>query len=85
MSALSRHPYGDHYHCLEVGGEHAAPGYSDLMLDCAAISRANANFMLRRSDRHVQIYGSRTNVCEHRAEDDATVRRSLPQPCQRLP
>ena len=56
-------------HCLEMGGEHAAPDHIRLLLDCAEICQTSANFMLRVSDFHGQVCGVCADVCERCAED----------------
>ena len=44
-------------HCLEAGGEHARPGHVGLLLDCVAICRTSAGFMIRGSDLHSETAG----------------------------
>lgn len=56
-------------HCLEMGGEHAAPDHIRLLLDCAEICQTSANFMSRTSDFHGQVCGVCAEVCERCAED----------------
>jgi hypothetical protein len=58
-------------HCLEMGGEHAAPGHIRLLLDCAEICQTSANFMLRHSELHGRTCGVCAEVCERCAEDCA--------------
>lgn len=56
-------------HCLQMGGEHAAPSHIRLLLDCAEICQTSANFMLRMSEFHGQTCGLCAAVCERCAED----------------
>lgn len=51
-------------HCLERGGEHAAPAHIGLLLDCAEICQTSANFMLRGSPLHPAACGVCATVCE---------------------
>ncbi len=37
-------------HCLEVGGEHAAPAHLRLMLDCAEVCQLSARLQLSGSE-----------------------------------
>src|SRR5574339_208091 len=56
-------------HCLQMGGEHAAPDNIRLLQDCAEICQTSANFMLRMSDMHGQVCGVCATVCEACAQD----------------
>jgi hypothetical protein len=60
-------------HCLDMGGDHAAPVHIALLLDCAQICQTSADFMLRGSMLHSQVCGLCADLCERCAED-----------CQRL-
>lgn len=51
-------------HCLEVGGPHAAPDHIRIMLDCAQICMASADFMLRGSAHHADICRVCADICE---------------------
>ena len=56
-------------HCLQRGGEHAAPEHIRLLLDCAEICETSANFMLRGSPLHTQTCMVCSHVCTRCAED----------------
>ena len=51
-------------HCLEMGGKHVEPTHLSLMLNCAEICQASANFMLSSSDLHRLTCGVCAQVCE---------------------
>ena len=56
-------------HCLQMGGEHAAPGHITLLMDCAQICQTSADFMLRMSELHGLTCGVCADVCERCAAD----------------
>ena len=56
-------------HCLERGGEHAAPAHITLLLNCAEICQTSANFMLLSSALHGLTCGVCAEICERCAED----------------
>lgn len=56
-------------HCLSMGGEHASPKHIGLLQDCAQICATSADFMLRMSDYHPQIFGVCADICESCAKD----------------
>ena len=56
-------------YCLEQGGAHADSAHIRLLLDCAAMCRTAADFMLRNSD-------CQSNVCTLAAEVAAACARS---------
>ncbi len=56
-------------HCLQMGGEHAAPAHIGLLLDCAEICQTSANFMIRGSAFHSRTCGVCAEVCARCAED----------------
>jgi hypothetical protein len=58
-------------HCLGLGGTHAEADHVRLLLDCAQICAASADFMLRGSDFHKRVCGVCAEVCERCAEDCA--------------
>lgn len=58
-------------HCLQMGGDHAAPDHVRLMQDCAEICHTSEDFMLRGSDLHTSTCGVCAEVCERCAEDCA--------------
>lgn len=55
-------------HCLERGGEHAAPSHVRALLDCAQACDASRDFMLRGSELHSAICGICADACERCAE-----------------
>lgn len=50
-------------HCLEAGGDHAAPDHIRLLLDCVAICRTSAGFMIRGSDLHSETCRACAETC----------------------
>ena len=56
-------------HCLELGGDHARPEHVRLLLDCADICLASANFMSRGSQYHPSTCGICSEICEACAQD----------------
>lgn len=56
-------------HCLELGGKHADPAHTRMLLDCAEICQTSANFMLRGSDLHQRTCAICAEVCRACAED----------------
>jgi hypothetical protein len=50
-------------HCLEMGGEHAAPEHIRIMLDCAEICGVAVNFMARQSEHHPHICRECAEIC----------------------
>ena len=55
-------------HCLQMGGEHAAPHHIGLLFDCAQICQTSADFMLRNSEFHSRTCAVCAEVCEHCAQ-----------------
>lgn len=55
-------------HCLEKGGEHAAPGHIRLLIDCAQICHTSEDFMLRGSELHPATCEACARICEECAE-----------------
>lgn len=51
-------------HCLPAGGAHAAPEHIKVMLDCAQICAASADFMLRGSAHHAHVCRVCADICE---------------------
>ena len=51
-------------HCLEKGGEHAAPDHVALLLDCAEICANAAAFMARGSTSHARLCALCAEVCD---------------------
>ena len=56
-------------HCLQMGGEHAAPDHIRVLLDCAEICQTAADFMLAGSDFQVRTCELCAEICERCAED----------------
>ena len=56
-------------HCLERGGDHAAPAHIDLLLNCAELCQTTANFMMRSAAAHVSVWSACAEVCLRCAED----------------
>ena len=56
-------------HCLHQGGAHAESRHIRLLLDCAEICQACANFMLRGSDLHTGVCALCADICQRCAED----------------
>ena len=50
-------------HCLEMGGKHADPNHIRTLLDCAAICRTSADFMLRGSQFHGRTCAVCAEIC----------------------
>ena len=50
-------------HCLSEGGEKAEINVVGVLLDCAEISQASANFMLRGSPYHGLTCGACAEIC----------------------
>jgi hypothetical protein len=50
-------------HCLELGGEHAAPHHIRTLLDCAQICQTSADFMLRQSAHHPAVCRCCAELC----------------------
>lgn len=56
-------------HCLEMGGEHAAPQHLRLMLDCAALCAFTADALGRKTQFHGRFAALCAQVCETCAAD----------------
>lgn len=56
-------------HCLEMGGEHAAPAHIRLLLDCADACGTSRDFMLRSSEFHSRTCGICADICEKCADE----------------
>ena len=50
--------------CLESGGKHVAPDHMRLLLNCAEICQASANFMLSSSRYSKQICQLCAEICD---------------------
>ncbi len=84
-------------HCLTMGGKHAEASHIRMLLDCAAICKTSAEFMLGTSPFHGRVCGVCAEVCRACAEDcqrmadgDETMRRcaescrKCAESCQRM-
>ena len=56
-------------HCLEMGGEHAAPEHIRMLVACAEICHTSAKFMLLGSRHHARTCEVCAEVCEACAKD----------------
>ncbi len=50
--------------CLTMGGEHAKLEHLNLLIDCAKICSANADFILRNSTYYPQTCGITADICD---------------------
>ncbi|WP_205609672.1 four-helix bundle copper-binding protein [Noviherbaspirillum galbum] len=51
-------------HCLESGGRHVEPEHFRLMMNCAAICRTSAEFMMSASPLHAATCAACAAVCD---------------------
>jgi hypothetical protein len=76
-------------HCLRIGGEHAALGHIQALLDCAQACDASRDFMLRGSELHPAVCGVCADACQRCAEScdaigpDDDVMRNCADVCRR--
>jgi hypothetical protein len=75
-------------HCLHQGGKHAEPAHIRLLMDCAEICQASANFMLRHSLFHIYTCDVCADICEACADDceqftDDTLMQKCAEICRR--
>ena len=56
-------------HCLQAGGEHVAAPHVQLLTDCVAACQVAADFIARRSQRHVATCGLCADICQQCAEE----------------
>ena len=56
-------------HCLQMGGEHAAPEHIQMLIACAEICDTSARFMLLGSQHHARTCDVCAEVCEACAQD----------------
>jgi hypothetical protein len=56
-------------HCLEKGGEHAAPAHLRLMLACAEACRTAGHLMLLDDPHHARFCAECAAICEDCARD----------------
>lgn len=75
-------------HCLQMGGDHAAPEHVRLLLDCAELCSVTADFMLRGSvfgNSAAELCAAVCRACAadcDRFADDAEMR-SCAQACRK--
>ncbi len=65
-------------HCLEMGGKHAEKEHVVLIEDCAAICLTAAEFMLRKSDFHLEICKLSSQVSKACSRHCAQFKNDLP-------
>jgi hypothetical protein len=75
-------------HCLELGGQHAAPAHIRSLLDCSEACQTAANFMVRGSDMHGSVCQMCAEACLACAEDcdrlsDDDLMRRCAEECRR--
>src|SRR5437763_16193394 len=58
-------------YCLQQGGKHSEANHIRLLMDCAQICQASADFMLRGSDLHTLTCAACAEICERCGEDCA--------------
>ncbi len=69
--------------CLAIGGRHAEQRHIRLLLDCAQICAASADFMIRQSPLHVQTCRVCAHVCEECVKNcDAVGMRECAEMCR---
>lgn len=51
-------------HCLAVGGKHVEAGHFRLMINCAEICQASANFLLSGSAFHQKVCTVCAEICD---------------------
>ncbi|MCW3996857.1 MAG: four-helix bundle copper-binding protein [Candidatus Bathyarchaeota archaeon] len=54
--------------CLNLGGKHAKIENLNLLMDCAKMCSANADFMLRNSTYYPQVCGITADICDECAD-----------------
>ncbi len=54
--------------CLVKGGKHAAYENLNLLMDCAKICNANADFIIRNSSYYPQVCGIAADICDECAD-----------------
>ena len=75
-------------HCLEKGGKHADAAHISLLLDCAQICAASADFMTRHSAKHATVCRACAEVCRACAKSceamgDDEMMRKCAEECRR--
>ena len=56
-------------HCLKLGGRHATPDHIRLLVDCAQMCAASADYMLRESPFHDRTCRLCSELCKLCAKD----------------
>jgi hypothetical protein len=76
-------------HCLGLGGHHAEPGHIRIMMDCAQICAASADFMIRGSAHHPHLCAECAEICRECEKscaghpDADTAMRACAEACRR--
>ncbi|MGE0448408.1 MAG: four-helix bundle copper-binding protein [Vicinamibacterales bacterium] len=60
-------------HCLHLGGRHAEAEHLALLMDCADICLADAQFMMRDSPHHPALCAACAEVCDACAKSCSTL------------
>lgn len=60
-------------HCLPTGGPHVRASHVQLLTDCIAACQVAADFLARRSSRHVATCGLCAEVCDQCAQECASL------------
>lgn len=58
-------------HCLHLGGKHADPAHISMLMDCARICIADAEFMMMNSPLHGDVCAACAAVCDACADSCA--------------
>jgi hypothetical protein len=76
-------------HCLEMGGELAAPDHVRALIDCAQTCDASRDFVLRGSELNMQLRAACAQACDRCADscerlgaDDDDVLRNCAEVCR---
>jgi hypothetical protein len=70
--------------CLTMGGKHAEAKHLNLLLDCARICCANADFMLRNSPYYPQTCGITADICDECADNCDKFKDDFMKECARV-
>ena len=71
-------------HCLQQGGEHAAPAHVGVMTDCIQACQAAADFMTRHSPRHAAMCLACAEICEACARSCEAIGDTVMQRCAEI-
>jgi hypothetical protein len=55
-------------HCMNLGGDHAAPAHLQTLIDCVVVCHASADLMTGGSDLHPRQCGVCAEACRRCAE-----------------